>query len=127
MSVGGQSHFGNMSDPQIPAALAPVVVGVVSLNDFKPHSLHEMRKPRGNYTFPDSLGAATYAMAPEDLATIYNLNPLFAAGISGQGQTIAVIEDTNVFRTSDWATFRSKFGLSVYSSGSFLTTHPAPS
>ena len=65
-------------------------------------------------------------MVPADLATIYNLNPLFSAGYSGQGQTIAVIEDTNVFSTSDWTTFRSKFGLSSYTSGSFSTTHPAP-
>jgi len=96
--VRGAGHIANTSDPQIPAALAPVVVGVVSLNDFKPHALHEMRKPRGNDTFPNSLGSATYAMVPGDLATIYNLSPLFKAGISGQGQTIALIEDTNVFR-----------------------------
>jgi uncharacterized repeat protein (TIGR01451 family) len=124
--VGGNGHIANISDPRIPAALAPVIVGVVSLNDFKPHALHKMRKPGGSFTFPDPLGSATYAMVPADLATIYNLNPLFSAGISGQGQTIALIEDTNVFRTSDWTTFRSKFGLSSYSSGSFLTTHPAP-
>jgi subtilase family serine protease len=85
-----------------------------------------MRKPRANYTFPDSLGGTNYALVPGDLATIYNLNPLFSAGISGQGQTIALIEDTNVFRTSDWKSFRSKFGLSAYSSGSFSTVHPTP-
>src|SRR5207249_6563006 len=45
---------------------------------------------------------------------------------SGQGQTIAVIKDTNVFSTADWATFRSKFGLSSYWSGSFTQVHPAP-
>jgi len=37
-----------------------------------------------------------YAVVPGDLATIYNLNPLFTANISGQGQTIVVIEDTDV-------------------------------
>ncbi len=61
-----------------------------------------------------------------DLATIYNLNPLFSDGISGQGQTIVVIEDTNVFSTADWTTFRSTFGLSGYTSGSFTQVHPAP-
>ena len=63
---------------------------------------------------------------PADLATIYNLNPLFGAGYSGQGQTIVVIEDTNVYTTSDWTTFRSTFGLSGYTAGSFTQVHPAP-
>ena len=66
-------------------------------------------------------------MVPADLATIYNLNPLFSAGISGQGQTVVVIEDTNVYSTADWTTFRSTFGLSGYTSGSFTQVHPTGS
>ena len=84
-----------------------------------------MHKSRGKYTF-DSSGA-TYAMVPSDLATIYNLNPLFRAGYAGQGQTIVLIEDTNVYSAADWTKFRSTFGLSGYSSASFATIHPAPS
>src|SRR4029077_4172383 len=108
------------------AALASVVVGVVSLHDFPPHAMYKLRKSQGQYTFPDGFGGNNYALVPADLATIYNLNPLFSAGYSGQGQTIVVIEDTNVFRTTDWNTFRNKFGLSTYTSGSFTTRHPAP-
>src|SRR5271163_2112765 len=33
-SVGGEQHFANASDPTIPVALAPVVAGVASLNNF---------------------------------------------------------------------------------------------
>src|SRR6266568_5385609 len=121
----GERHIANMSDPQIPAALAPAIMGVVSLNDVKPVALHKMRKARTNYTF-DSFGA-TYALVPPDLATIYNLNPLFGAGYAGQGQTIVLIEDTDVYSAADWTTFRSTFGLSGYSSGSFTTIHPGPS
>ncbi len=43
-----------------------------------------------------------YAVAPADFATIYNLNPLFSAGIRGAGQTIAVIEDTNIKNVATW-------------------------
>jgi subtilase family serine protease len=121
----GEQHIGNVNDPQIPAALAPAIVGVVSLNDVKPVALHKMRKFRGKYTF-DSSGP-TYAIVPSDLATIYNLNPLFRAGYAGQGQTIVLIEDTNVYSAADWTKFRSTFGLSGYSSASFATIHPAPS
>jgi hypothetical protein len=38
--VKGVPHIGNMSDPQIPVALAPVVVGVKALHNFLPHPLH---------------------------------------------------------------------------------------
>ncbi|HEV2386930.1 MAG TPA: protease pro-enzyme activation domain-containing protein [Candidatus Acidoferrales bacterium] len=120
LDVNGAKHIANMRDPQIPAALASAVEGIVSLHDFLPHAMHQVRP---KFTI-SSTGA--YAVVPADLATIYNLNPVFGAGISGQGQTIVVIEDTNVFSTADWATFRSTLGLSGYSSGSFNQVHPAP-
>lgn len=119
LSVNGKSHFANMSDPQIPAALAPAIVGIVGLHDFKPQRQYQ---PRPAYT----VGNGEYLVAPADLATIYNTNPLLTSGISGQGQTIAVIEDTDVYSTADWSTFRSTFGLSGYTSGSLTQIHPAP-
>jgi subtilase family serine protease len=42
LSVKGVPHIGNMTDPQIPAALAPVVVGVKALHNFFPRPLHRM-------------------------------------------------------------------------------------
>ncbi|MFZ0037699.1 MAG: protease pro-enzyme activation domain-containing protein [Candidatus Acidiferrales bacterium] len=122
LDVDGAKHYANMSDPKIPAALAPAVVGVVSLHDFRPRTLYKMRP---KYTFPVD-GGTEYAVVPADLATIYNLNPLFTASNSGQGQTVVVIEDTDVFATSDYTTFRSTFGLSSYTAGSFTQVHPAP-
>src|SRR6267142_155636 len=128
LEVKGERHVGNISDPRIPAALAPVVAGVVSLHDFRPHVMHKMHQPRSQFTFPDPFGGNAYAMVPADLAEIYNLNVLFSAGISGQGQTIVLIEDTDVFSASDWSSFRQTFGLSGYPSASFTQVHPpAPS
>jgi subtilase family serine protease len=122
LSANGARHIANMSDPQIPAALAPVVAGVVSLHDFTPHS---MKKSRPLYTYT-SQGSPVQAVTPSDLATIYNLTPLFNNGNTGAGQTIAVIEDSNLYNSADFDTFRSTFGLSQYSSGSLTTLHPAP-
>ncbi len=122
-NVRGVSHIANMTNPRVPAALAGVVGGIVSLHDFKPHTNF---KPRPAYTF-SSGGNEYYAVVPGDLAKIYNFNPLFSAGISGQGQTVVVIEDTNVYSTADWTTFRSKLGLSSYTAGSFTQVHPTGS
>jgi subtilase family serine protease len=119
LDVNGQSQTSNMSDPQIPAALAPAVVGIISLNSFRPHPM--------NVRFPAYATGSDQLVVPADLATIYNFNPLFAAGYSGQGQTIVVIEDTDLYNTGDWNTFRSEFGLaSAYPQASLTQVHPAP-
>jgi Pro-kumamolisin, activation domain/MBG domain (YGX type) len=131
LTVGGQAHIANMSDPQVPAALAPVIKGIASLNDFRPHAHHISA---ADYTFagcttttshPTEPGTC-YAMTPQDNQTIYNLNPLYTAGYSGQGQTIALIEDTDTYGgTADWNTYRSTFGLATaYPSGSYTRIFP---
>jgi hypothetical protein len=53
LSVSGEKHIANMSDPQIPAALAPVVVGVKALHDFKPQPQHRLGS---KVTFDSSTG-----------------------------------------------------------------------
>ena len=115
LDVHGEQHFANMSDPQIPEALAPAVVGVVSMNNFKPHAMY---RTRTDYTE----GGGTYALVPADWETIYNLNPLYRQGIYGQGQTIVLIEDSNAYGT-DWQTFVNTFGLARYG-GTLTTVHP---
>jgi subtilase family serine protease len=60
-----------------------------------------------------------YALTPADFETIYNLKPLFAEGITGKGQTIAVLEDTLIKNASDVTTFRNAFGLGAPYTGTF--------
>jgi subtilase family serine protease len=119
---GGAMHVGNVSDPQIPAALAPAIVGIVSLHDFHPRNT---MRPRSTNTASCD-GQACYSVGPGDLATIYNLTPLFNAGYAGQGQIIAVVESTNLYSNSDWSAFRAAFGLNSYTSGKLQIQHPAP-
>jgi pseudomonalisin len=111
-AVGGATHFANASDPQIPAALAETVGGVVKLHDFR-HSAHiskaapitanELANPQFTY-------GSNHYLAPADYATLYDINPLYSAGINGTGQTIAVIARSNI-SMSDVQMFRSDFGL----------------
>jgi subtilase family serine protease len=122
LSVKGATHIANMTDPRIPAALAGVVNGVVSLHDFRPHPNFKVQ-PQFTFTLNN---ATDFAVTPGDLATIYNFTPAFNAGISGQGQTVVLIEDSDAFSASDWTTFRSTFGLSSFTDGSLTTSHPAP-
>ena len=126
--VNGKQHIANAGDPQIPAALTPVVVGLVALHDFMPTPA--TRKPTANFSFPCNgcpgafNGIQFYDEAPADLATIYNVTPLYTAStpITGKGQTVVVLEDTDI-NPADVATFRTAFGLSTYS-GTFAHIHP---
>jgi subtilase family serine protease len=146
-NVDGVGHIANATDPKIPTALAPAVTGIVALNDFKPHAMHERIKqahidPKsgsmvdhyyttGNSNFP-------YIVVPWDLEKIYNIAPLYSAGISGQGVKVVLLEDTNLYNcnasngpgpcsaTSDWAVFRQVFGLGKYTAGNLSQENPAP-
>lgn len=111
-----------------PAALAPVVLGVASLHSFMPQP--QLHKPTPSFSFPCA-GCSDwfsrnelYFQAPSDFATIYNVHPLYSAArpITGRGQTIAVLENSDV-QPSDVETFRAAFGLSSYS-GTFTQIHP---
>ena len=119
LEVKGEQHFANMSDPQIPEALAPAVQGVVSLHNFKPHAMYE-KKP--DYTFSGCGTTDCYALVPADFQTIYNVTPLITAGIYGQGQTVVLIEDSNSYG-SDWSNYQKTFGLTTYG-GTLTTVHP---
>ena len=126
--VQGEKHIANRSDPSIPAALAPVVAGVVSLNNFLAKPLHtnggRFRRDSkigkwvpdiddaGIRTRPDVSGGGSnfQLVSPYDFAAIYNVLPLWRAGIDGTGQTIAIAGRSNI-NLSDVASFRSAFGL----------------
>ena len=120
-SVKGKQHIANASDPVIPAALAPAVAGFNSLNSFLPKSL--LTKRKSDFSF-DYETFEQYDEAPSDLATIYNVTPLYKAKrpITGKGQTVVVLEDTDI-KPSDVATFRKAFDLTSYS-GTFAQIHP---
>lgn len=160
LSVKGVAHYANMTDPQIPAALASVVVGVKALHNFLPHPLHrqgaqvEFNKQLGKWqrvvtsskvvapasgtkpavvattagphplfgiNAPASQDESAYLeedVTPWDFATIYNVTPVWTAGYTGTGQTIA-IAGTSEINENDVNTFRSTFGLAALPSSNF--------
>jgi subtilase family serine protease len=167
LNVKGESHVANMSDPQIPSALTPVVVGVQALHNFFPRPLHKLgaqvrhNAQTGKWERVSALPAATPKVpairgagsttlvapqfntggttsgaaniedvGPYDLATIYNILPLWNASspIDGTGQTIAIVGISDI-NPADITTFRSAFGLPAYASATgstpgFSVIHP---
>jgi subtilase family serine protease len=131
LSVNGKAHFANVNDPQMPAALAPVVKGVASLHNFMPHSLAKPRTASTVRAMAKGNGADGTGfnfISPADIATIYNFNPLYKDGITGKGQTIVLIEDSDQFSLGDWQIFRKVMGLSrTYPFGTLTASNPTGS
>jgi len=151
-SVNGATYISNTVDPSVPAALAPVVAGIVSLNNsFKTTNYTlppqppllaagdwSINKDKGQYptlgktanfapynpNFTFVYNSSTYeAVAPGDFNIIYDVNPVWTAGNHGEGQTIWALERTRV-KAADVTTFRTAFGLSGYT-GTFTQTTPS--
>ena len=137
-TIRNAHHWANASNVQIPEALAPVVAGIVSLHDVPIQAAHTdpvlLHKDPSNGKFmqagkwtPSATGVSHgsgaapqftyntttqqyYILAPYDFATIYNLLPLWNAGLDGTGQTIAITARSNV-NPADIDAFRTQFGL----------------
>jgi uncharacterized protein (TIGR03437 family) len=101
--VNGEKHFANTDDPAVPAALAGLVGGFEGLHDFQP-------RPSPKTVTPDYNSGGTHYLVPGDYATIYDIDPLYSAGIDGTGVNIGIIGFTTLL-LGDIQAFRSKYGL----------------
>jgi subtilase family serine protease len=137
VSVRGGKYPALRQDPQIPAALIPVVAGIEGLNKIPPqanhgaprqasrdqatHRWHIVNPTPADTASPDySDGSGDYLVGPQDLYTIYKINPVFTGGNLAATATVAVIEQSDieygtvtsgVATGGDVATFRSVFGV----------------
>jgi len=139
-NIRGGQYLANVKDPQIPAALAPVVAGIKGLIKIPAHTNHTpirqasydahthrwhtidtAGKAGPKPAFIDSI-TGNLDVTPQDLYTIYNVNPMFTGGHLAATATVAVIEEsdmeygtvnstTGVASGGDVATFRTLFGV----------------
>jgi hypothetical protein len=106
--VQGKLYFANSAAPSIPSALAPVILLIRGLDDFRAEPRARSSPHIGNYT---TLGGVHFLL-PGDLATIYNLGPLYQSGITGSGQKVVVAGQSDI-HLSDIEHFRTQYGLPV--------------
>ena len=111
--VDGQLRRANSRDPALPRGLADLAKGIVSLHNFPRKAMHGGIRPISQRDIQPSDSAGNgHFLSPGDFATIYNLTPLYAAGIDGSGQSIAIAGRTHP-TAANWTGFRSKMGLSA--------------
>jgi subtilase family serine protease len=118
--VDGQKHFANATEPSIPQAMAGIVAGFRGLNDFRPKPMRlKSVAPGGDMFFPYIVrsfytdGSGNHFLAPDDLAAIYDISPLFKAGINGTGTKLVIVGQTDIVM-SDISNFRAGFNLPAH-------------
>lgn len=120
-TLDGEEHFANTNDPSVPKALQGMVAAFRGLHNFVPRALSVKKSPNPfnsvNPYFTD--GNGNNELAPDDIATIYNVAALYQAGIDGTGMKIAVIGRTDIHMT-DIEQFRAGFGLAKNDPTDFL-------
>ena len=152
-SVASKTYHSNSTELSIPEALSPVVVGLVSLNNFVKPSFHTApakvaigqngklqrvasSTPAGVNTagvdssllvqpnFTSQGAPEQILLAPGDFSRIYNTLPLVSAGTDGTGVSIAIVGRSDI-SLSDVETFRTIFGL-PFNDPTFINANADP-
>ena len=108
------------SAPVVPASIASVVRGVVGLSTnpvFSPHLKFAPTKLGGSPVtrIPGSTSGVdteSGALTVKDFAILYDVNPLYAKGVTGKGRTLGIVTLAN-FTPSDVFAYWSALNLKV--------------
>lgn len=116
-------HYANATELQIPAALTGLVRGVAPMNNFRAEPQVKVegralyaragKKTTPLWTTPNPYGTPNpyaFSVTPEDFATQYDLGPLYQAGVNGAGQTIGIVNESNIDLSLVQA-YQSLFGV----------------
>jgi len=122
-SVNGETHYANATEIGIPASMAALVGGVSQMNDFRAQpQVHvagqaryalDTKKTTPLWTIPNPYGTTNpyaYTVTPQDFYTQYDLAPLYKAGVNGAGQTIGIVNESNIDLSLVQA-YQSLFGV----------------
>jgi subtilase family serine protease len=109
--VAGTKHFAPSTDLSVPVAMGPMVQAVTNLSTFRPKA--HIKYPAAAATVrPDFTSSQTqnHFLTPKDVATIYDLTPAYNAGLTGTGQSIAIMGQSSIV-VSDIENFQNAAGL----------------
>lgn len=115
-ATDGGTHFGPSVEPTLPTVFAGFVSGMEGLADIPVAPQHHMRvveAPAAGSVSPMlTTTSGNHYVTPNDFATIYGLTSVYAGGIQGAGQRIAVIGRSRV-ATTDISAFETNTGIAA--------------
>jgi subtilase family serine protease len=105
-TVGQLTHLANVTDPEVPTALSPVIGGVSAMNDFRAHPMHLLGgsaryDATSGHLRPAITGGTSDSsyelfVTPADASILYdtpnqNFNPAATQTLDGTGVTIGIL------------------------------------
>jgi subtilase family serine protease len=94
--VDGQSVTSLIDDPSVPDELAQSIQSVNGLSQH-PTTLKRFTPQQTSVVHPQGTSSnGSHYITPADFATIYDINPVYKAGYTGAGQTIAIVGRSRV-------------------------------
>ncbi len=97
--VNGVQHFAPSTALSLPGELAPAVLGIKNLDDFRPKAHVVFHKNvRRSFTGAGSTTSQneTIFFAPGDIVTTYDIQPTYSSGYTGVGQSITLVGQSSV-------------------------------
>ena len=111
--VNGESHVANATPVVVPSEFAGLISGFAGIHDFNP-------KPNFRRATPDYTSNSIHYLVPGDFATIYDVNPIYAAGIDGTGVNIGILGESQI-QLTDLQMFRTKYNLAAKDPKTFVS------
>lgn len=134
----GRIFYANSQPPKLPAAIANKILNVQGLENFvQPQHRSPLKPPTSflGWLNPQSVGPKAApgggpngGLTPSQWQSFYNLGPIYAANLKGQGQVLAITA-FDTFKRSDLDTFLQQYNLPRVPTeirGAGLTAYPQP-
>jgi subtilase family serine protease len=126
--INGTQHFAPSTALSVPSALAPAVLSIKNLDSFRPAS-HLLPKKNAslkrNFT-GGGLNSGVIFFAPGDIATVYDISPLYNSGNTGAGQSITIVGQSAI-QTADLEAFQSAASLAIKDPTQYLVPNSGTS
>jgi len=89
----GQTIHGTKQTAYLPASFGRAVLAVLGLTNYASNTVNSTHVPTTTNTPATSTTSTTYSgnLTPADFAANYSLDPLYKDGMTGQGQTLAIV------------------------------------
>ncbi|MBV9282721.1 MAG: S8/S53 family peptidase [Chloroflexi bacterium] len=106
--LGSRRFVANAGAVRLPEPLASRIVTVGGMTDLGGmRSTMSRLRPRSAARYAPSLG-----FSPQDIASLYSIQPLWSQSVTGTGQTIALVEYAD-YSDKDIATYDAQFGITA--------------
>ncbi len=109
-SMNGQKFYAPNNEPEVPAAIASVITGIVGLDNhakWRPFHLEREVEAQSNVASSSFPSGPNGGFSPSDIVRAYNLSGISA---NGSNQNIALFELAG-YQTSDINAYTNHFGL----------------